>query len=223
LSSLILLLVQFIMECCFFGLFATLGFIGDTLAESIATVNSLARPPDDQFHNELMEQYGRVRRFLPKLFTSVQFKAAPAGMATIDALNYLANLATSRNQILDNPPLGIIINSWKRVVFDAENQVTKRGYTLCFLGKLQDSLRRRDVYVENSDRWSDPRAKLLKGADWKANRIQVCRSLDHPVSPDAAITRLTQQLDAAYRQVAARFDKNVCIYSLPNDPTSDQF
>lgn len=178
------------------------------LAESIATVNSLARPPDDQFHNELLEQYGRVRRFLPKLFTSVQFKAAPAGIATIDALNYLANIGALRNQILDNPPLGIITNSWKRVVFDAENQVTKRGYTLCFLGKLQDSLRRRDVYVENSDRWSDPRAKLLKGADWKANKIQVCRSLGHPVSPDTAIIRLTQQLDAAYRQVAARFDKN---------------
>ena len=97
------------------------------LAESIATVNSLARPPDDQFHNELLEQYGRVRRFLPKLFTSVQFKAAPAGIATIDALNYLANIGALRNQILDNPPLGIITNSWKRVVFDAENQVTKRG------------------------------------------------------------------------------------------------
>jgi TnpA family transposase len=86
--------------------------------------------------------------------------------------------------------------------------VTKRGYTLCFLDKLQDSLRRRDVFVENSDRWGDPRAKLLQGADWQANRIQVCRSLGHPVKPDEAIARLTNQLEATFKQVAANFKDN---------------
>lgn len=65
----------------------------------------------------------------------------------------------------------MVSNPWKRLVFDKEGRVNKRGYTLCFLDKLQDSLRRRDVYVENSDRWGDPRAKLLQGKEWQANRI----------------------------------------------------
>lgn len=109
------------------------------LVESIDTVNSLARPADDRFHNELVEQYGRVRRFLPKLLTSIQFKAAPAGKATIEALSYLVDLGASRHQILDNPPLDIVSKPWKRLVFNSEDQAVKRGYTLCFLGKLQDS------------------------------------------------------------------------------------
>ena len=94
------------------------------------------------------------------------------------------------------------------MVFDKEGRVTKRGYTLCFLDKLQDSLRRRDVYVENSDRWGDPRAKLLQGQEWQANRIQVCRSLGHPLNPQEAIEALVRQLDATYKQVAGKFDDN---------------
>ena len=65
------------------------------LAETIAVVNSLARPTSDQYHTELVEQYGKVRRFLPKLLATVEFKAAPAGTATINALIYLADMGTT--------------------------------------------------------------------------------------------------------------------------------
>ena len=96
-------------------------------------------------------------------------------------------------------------------MFDQEERVTKRGYTLCFLDKLQDSLRRRDVYVENSDRWGDPRAKLLQGQEWQSNRVQVCRSLGHPLNSQEAIDGLARQLDATYKQVAANFDDNKAV------------
>lgn len=156
----------------------------------------------------MVDQYGKVRRFLPQLLDGIKFKAAPAGEATINALSYLASLGMSHKQILENPPLEILSTPWKRLVFDKDGRVTKRGYTLCFLDKLQDSLRRRDVYVENSDRWGDPRAKLLSGADWQAKRIQVCRLLGHPVSSHDAVAKLTQHLDATYKKVAANFEEN---------------
>jgi TnpA family transposase len=178
------------------------------LAESIALVNELARPSDDKFHDEMVEQYGRVRRFLPRLLNDIVFHAAPAGESILDTFNYLAALSTSHKPILDNPPLGIITTPWKRLVFDKDERVTKRGYTLCFLDRLQDALRRRDVYVPNSDRWGDPRAKLLQGKAWEANRIQVCRSLGHPVQPHDAVIQLTDRLNATYQQVAANFDEN---------------
>ncbi|VAW58657.1 Transposase, partial [hydrothermal vent metagenome] len=178
------------------------------LAESIAIVNDLARPSNGRFYDEMVEQYGKVRRFLPRLLNDIFFSAAPAGKLTLEAFNYLADLGSSHKKNLDNPPLDIISNPWKRLVYDKEGQVTKRGYTLCFLDKLQDSMRRRDVFVKNSDRWGDPRTKLLQGAEWQANRIQVCRSLGHPVQAQEAIENLTQQLDTAYKQVAANFDDN---------------
>ncbi len=183
-------------------------FPKEQLKTSIAIVNDLARPSNDRFYDEMVEQYGKARRFLPRLLNDITFNAAPAGKLTLEALNYLADQGTSRKQHLDNPPLDIVSNPWKRLVLDKEGQVSKRGYTLCFLDKLQDSMRRRDVFVKNSDRWGDPRTKLLQGADWQANRIQVCRSLGHSVQPQEAITNLTQQLDTAYKQVAANFNDN---------------
>ncbi len=183
----------------------------DKLTKSIATVHELARPYDDNFQNEMVDQYGRVRRFLPKLLNDIEFKAAPAGENTLDAYNYLASLLESRKQLLDDAPLDIVSNPWKHLVFDKDGRVNKRGYTLCFLDKLQDSLRRRDVYVENSDRWGDPRAKLLQGHEWQSNRINVCRSLGHPLDPKEAIDGLVRQLDATYKQVAANFDDNKAV------------
>lgn len=183
----------------------------EKLAESIATVHELARSYDDNFRDEMVEQYGRVRRFLPKLLSGIEFRAAPAGKTTLETLQYLSSLLESRKQLLEEAPLEIVSNPWKGLVFDKEGRVTKRGYTLCFLDKLQDSLRRRDIYVENSDRWGDPRAKLLQGQEWQANRIQVCRSLGHPLNPGEAIDGLVRQLDTTYKQVAANFDDNKAV------------
>lgn len=176
------------------------------LAKNIAIINELARPSDDKFHDEMVEQYGRVKHFLPRLLKDITFKAAPAGEFILDALNYLAEFASTHKQFLDSPPLDIVTNPWKRLVFDKEDRVTKRGYTLCFLEKLQSALRRRDIYVENSDRWGDPREKLLQGEDWQMKRTQIYRSLGHPTQPRDAVAILTQQLDTTYKQVAANFD-----------------
>lgn len=54
------------------------------LVESIAIVNNLARPMDDRFHDEMVEQYGRVRKFMPRVFNQIPFKAAPAGKSTLE-------------------------------------------------------------------------------------------------------------------------------------------
>jgi len=183
----------------------------EKLVKSIVTVNELARPYDENFQEEMVEQYGRVRRFLPKLLSDIEFQSAPGGKTILEAFQYLASLITSRKQILENAPLDILTNPWKRLVFDKDGRVTKRGYTLCLLYKLQDGLRRRDVYVENSDRWGDPRAKLLQGPDWQASRIQVCRLLGHPINPKEAIDGLARQLDATYKQVAANFNDNKAV------------
>lgn len=82
----------------------------EKLAESIATVHELARPYDDNFRDEMVEQYGRVRRFLPKLLSNIEFKAAPAGKTTLDALQYLSSLLESRKQLLEEAPLVVAPN-----------------------------------------------------------------------------------------------------------------
>ena len=149
----------------------------DKISNSIDTVNELARPPGDNFHDEMIAQYGRVRRFLSRLLQHISFESVPAGTTVLEAFKYLQSEGITRKQFLEAPPIDFITKPWERLIFDKEGRITKRGYIICFLDRLQDALRRRDIFVENSDRWGDPRAKLLQGVDWETNRVQVCRSL----------------------------------------------
>jgi len=180
----------------------------EKMAESVKIVNDLARPPDDDFHDELVEQYGRVRRFLPHLMNHIEFKAAPGGKSVLDTFNYLRSIEVTRKHFLEDPPLDIVSPAWERLVIDPDGKVNKKGYVLCFLDRFQDALRRRDIYVESSDRWGDTRAKLLQGSEWQANRIQVYRSLGHPLNTKEAVSGLASQLDGAYKDVIANFSNN---------------
>jgi TnpA family transposase len=178
------------------------------IRRSIETINELARPPEDNFHDEMVAQYGRLRQPLSRLLSGIDFNAAPAGAPVVKALDFLRTVDGTKKQTLKDAPVGVVAKAWRRLVFDKDGQVNRRGYTLCVMDQLRDALRRRDVYVDASDRWGDPRTKLLQGMEWEANRIQVCRSLGHPANPDEALKGLTKQLDAAYRQTAERLGKN---------------
>ena len=85
------------------------------------------------------------------------------------------------------------------------------AYTLCVLECLQDSLRRRDVFVRRSERWGDPRVKLLQGPQWEALRPQVCRALSRSESPEPDLPALAHQLDTTYHRTAANFPTNAAV------------
>ncbi|KLG51340.1 Tn3 family transposase, partial [Escherichia coli] len=181
------------------------------LAESVEKVNELARPQDTNFQDEMVEQYGRVRRFLPALLRDLHFRAAPDGEHTLAAIHYLAELNGSKKRILDDAPEHIISGPWKRLVYDAEGRIQRAGYSLCLLERLQDALRRRDIWLENSDRWGDPHQKLLQGEEWQAQRVPVCRALGHPTNGSKASVQLAARLDETWKTVASRFDRNTAV------------
>jgi hypothetical protein len=93
------------------------------LAESVSKVNELVWPQNNNFHDEMVEQYGRVKRFLPAVLRDLHFQAAPAGEHTLAAIHYLTELNGSKKRILDDAPEHIITGPWKRLVYDAEGRI----------------------------------------------------------------------------------------------------
>ncbi|EPC9919990.1 TPA: Tn3 family transposase, partial [Escherichia coli] len=114
-------------------------------------------------------------------------------------------------RLLENAPEQIITGPWKRLVYDSEGRIQRAGYSLCLLERLQDSLRRRDIWLENSDRWGDPRQKFLQGKEWQAQRIAVCRALGHPTDGGNAVKQLAIELDETWKTVASRFELNAAV------------
>lgn len=180
----------------------------ERLVEAVAVVQALARPADDCYQQELVDGYRRVRYFLPALLRTVAFQATPEGQAVLRALEFLAEIESQSKPEMDQAPLEIVPRSWRRWVLGPDGRIDRRAYTLCVLERLQDSLRRRDVFVVRSDRWGDTRAKLLQGADWEKARPQVCHTLGLDRAPDGELQTLAQQLDLAYQRTAANLPTN---------------
>lgn len=146
--------------------------------QAAATVAELARPPDDRYFEDLPSRYTHVRRFLPSLLRLVTFDGTDAGKPVLAAWDFLRRQETQRPRPRwVDAPLDVATGVWRPIVEPNPGQIDHRAYTLCALDRLTDALRKRDVFVEASRRWRDPRAQLPSGDEWQAARSWVCRSL----------------------------------------------
>ncbi len=182
------------------------------LVDAGTQVETLARPPDDHYDPELVDRYRRVRLFLPALLRTVAFDGTQAGQPMLTAVAFLGQLEQQPHPDMHHAPRDLVPGAWRRLVLPRRQAVAdRRAYTLCMLERLQDSLRRRDVFVRRSERWGDPRVKLLQGPQWETLRPQVCRALSRSEWPEPELHALAQQLDTAYQRTAANFPTNAAV------------
>lgn len=175
------------------------------ITEAVATIYALARPADDNYYQEIVARYPAVRRFFPALLRTIEFQGNEAGKPLLEALTFLREADEQKPPDFSAAPLAVVPTSWKRLVEPKDAPIDRRYYTLCVLERLHEALRRHDVFVEESTRWGDPRAKLLVGERWERVRPTICQSLGRKVEPKMECEELARRLDEAYRSAAARF------------------
>jgi TnpA family transposase len=183
----------------------------EELKHASDTVEVLARPLDDNYYPELVLSYRRVRRFLPTLLRTVTFSGTQAGQPVLSALLFLAHIKGQRRPDMSSSPLEIVPTAWRRQVISRDGSIDRRAYTLCALEQLNDSLRRRDVFVNKSDRWGNPQAKLLSGTDWEAARPKICHALGRNLDAKEELAILSGNLDLAYRRTAENLPTNAAV------------
>ena len=79
---------------------------------------------------------------------------------------------------METAPQEVLNRAWRKLVIRSDGKIDRRFYTFCVLEQLQQGLDRREIFVTPSERWGDPRAKLLQGQAWEAARSHVCRTLN---------------------------------------------
>nr|WP_206307609.1 hypothetical protein [Streptomyces sp. H23] len=83
--------------------------------------------------------------------------------------------------------------------------VDRDAYVVCVLEQLNRALNRRDMFAAPpSNRWADPRARLLDGPRWEAMRGDVLAGLSPSEDIGEHLAMLTRGLDAVWRQMADR-------------------
>lgn len=183
----------------------------EDLKEAVVTVNTLTQPSQEDYHESLLNHYSHVRRFLPTLLRTIAFDGTEPAQPIIEALRYLASIEGKRNPSLHDAPLEVVPASWRNLVIDSQEKIDRRFYTFCVLEQLQEALHRRDMFVEPSDRWGDPRRKLLQGAEWEATKPRICLLLEKDPDAHKELAALDQQLNEAYRRTNANLPANTAI------------
>jgi len=183
---------------------------GIAIDHAIAVVDTLTRPPDDHYYDDLFTRYSTMRQFLPTLLRTVTFAGTTAARPVLDAVAYLREIEGQKAPDMLEAPLAVVPPAWRRLVVQTAPtyRVDRKAYTFALLEQLQAALKRHDVFVSPSEKWADPRAKLLQGAAWEAARPQVCRGLGHTTDAIAEVDTLSRYLDERYRRTAANLARN---------------
>jgi TnpA family transposase len=183
----------------------------DQLSQAVAQVADMVGTPDDHYFEDLRSRYSQVRRFLPALQEAVEFAATDAGRPVTEAVGFLKAIEGQKRPDMSQAPQALLTPAWKRVVIGTEGLIDRQLYTFCVLERLQDGLKRRDLFVPASRRWGDPHAKLLQGPAWEKVRSRVCRTLGRSPTAAGELESLGKQLDEAYRRTVNNLPTNSAV------------
>ncbi len=206
-------------------IFATTG--REDLRNAIDTVGSVARPPEEEHRKQLVRKWNTARTFLPDLLSAVEFRGTEAAAPVLEALEYLRSSGWKGRYLPEDAPLAAVAKGWEHMLFTGDasgdangsadgnvsgnGKIERKAYSLGVVEALSDGLKRRDIYVTPSERWADPRAKLLSGEEWEAARPQVLRTLELPADPGEYVKELEEKLDKAYRRTAENLPQNAAL------------
>ncbi len=181
------------------------------LAAAVETVEELAPPTEDDdaaWRAELVSRWSTVRPFLPLLAEVIPFGATSAGQPVLHAVRELPELIGRKKVRVGEIRDQVLTGSWRKLVTSGEGIeagcVDKHAYALSVLEALHRALRHRDVFATGSQRWGDPRARLLDGAAWEAIRPSVLTGLKLTEEVGAHLDEQATALDAAWRHLGTR-------------------
>lgn len=188
------------------------------LQAAVDGVAEFIPPPDADPHGEwraaVVARYAAVRGFVRMLCQVIEFGATAEAGRVLAAMRGLADLLEARPTkavpagYLDARAVDVDLvpnGWWQRLVFPSDRPpgtVDRNAYVFCVLELFHTALLHRDIYAVVSDRYSDPRAKLLAGARWEAAKGPALAALQLPEDPAALLSGHTADLDAAWRAAA---------------------
>ena len=186
----------------------------DELKSAIQKVDALTKPPEHNVEfDELFRHFTNVRKFLPKLMKAIEFQATSACQPALMAWNFLKERELNgRKNKFENAPVEGITANWNRVVIKGSvNKINPCAYNFWAVKKITEGIKSHDIYVADSEKFGDPREKLLQGAAWDAIRPQVLRTLDWSAAADEALRVLSDELNTAYNNTAKRWNSNPAV------------
>jgi TnpA family transposase len=176
--------------------------------------------PDGEWRAQVVERFRTVSGFVRMLCRVIEFGATADAVRVVKAMQALGPLLSADATVkvpkgyLDarKVDVGLVPKGWwDQLVFPKDRPVgcvDRNAYVFCVLELFHEGLKHRDIFAKVSDRWSDPRARLLSDDAWDAVKGPALSSLLLPEDPAALLEGHAADLDEAWRTVAAGIGAN---------------
>src|SRR5205807_1886644 len=79
-----------------------------TMQAAIDTIYAIARPPDDNYYQEVGERYPSVRQFFPQLLQQIEFQGNQAGKPVLKGLTFLKGIEGQKHASMKGAPLDFV-------------------------------------------------------------------------------------------------------------------
>jgi TnpA family transposase len=182
----------------------------ENLQSSIGTVDNLTTPAGQDFeYKELFRYYKSIRRFLPELLATIDFKSSKAGINTLLAWNFLRDVEKKKgkNKFV-NAPTKEISTSWQKVILKDSNKINPCAYTFCTIEKILKGIKNYDIYLEKSNNYSDPRSKLITTNEWEKISSKILKILGWSKNSEESLKPLKEKIDKEYKKTIDCWEKN---------------
>ncbi|MCH7313121.1 Tn3 family transposase [Acinetobacter sp. ANC 3882] len=160
----------------------------------------------------LQKPYQSHRPLLLNCLSLLELKPTSSDISLIHAINFILEHRSSHKVWLEYPiqngSLKWIPEKWRKLIFD-QSQVTSRlinrkYFELCVLTETMRDLQSGDLYVSNSDQYSDYRDQLIDWDEYEQQSFDYGAMLDIPIDPQEFTNHLKQWL----ANTASIIDKN---------------
>lgn len=181
----------------------------ENLTSIINEVNTLTKPAGQNVDfSELFRYYKSIRIFMPKLLETIKFKASAAGESTLVAWEFLADaeFKTNKNKF-EMAPTSEITPVWKKVIFK-NGKIQPCAYTFWTIENMLKGIKNRDIYFENSEKYNDPKSRLIKLEDWSKKSQDFIETFEWPLDSKEAVSFLKKELEDAYSRTEKNWDQN---------------
>jgi TnpA family transposase len=171
----------------------------DVFSASVQEAAQLAREETFDPLALLTEHYSVLRRYIPVVLETFEFKAAPAAKALLEAVDTLRQLnRDAARKVPADAPMEFIRSRWAPFVTGPEG-IDRRFYEFCAMAELKNALRAGDVSVAGSRQFRAFEDYLMPRADFEQRRQSKTLPVAVPATTasylDERLARLRKALD----------------------------
>jgi TnpA family transposase len=153
------------------------------------------------------------RQMLPWILEHLPFRSENRFQPVIEALAVIKQSLGTKAQYLpeDTPVDGVVLPSWRDMVLEEKNGVTRINrpyYELCVLQRLERALKCKEVWVEGAYAFRNPSQDLPANWTEETQRAAYYQTLKQPIEVTSFLDPLRAQLTATLTQFNRDLPRN---------------